>query len=95
MTYINQGIIDSLLDQLAVIDQDGFIIAVNKSWIHFSSENGGDLSTNGIGSNYLDFCQEKVRKGIEFVLNGQKDHFIFKYLATLRNRNYVWFLFLV
>lgn len=79
MTYINQGIIDSLLDQLAVIDQDGLIIAVNKSWIDFSHENGGDLSTDGIGSNYLDVCQEKVRKGIEFVLNGQKDHFIFEY----------------
>ncbi|MFJ8236299.1 diguanylate cyclase [Ureibacillus sp. NPDC094379] len=79
MTHINQTVIDSLLDQIAIINQEGLIIAVNKSWINFSYENDGDLSTSGVGSNYLDVCQEKVKKGIEFVLNGQKDHFIFEY----------------
>ncbi len=36
MAYINQSLMDSLLDQIAIIDQDGFIIAVNKSWNNFS-----------------------------------------------------------
>ena len=91
MAYINQSVIDSLLDQIAVIDQDGLIVAVNKSWIDFSHENDGNLITSGIGSNYLDVCQEKVRKGIEFVLNGQKDHFLFEILVTLKTE-VRWFL---
>ena len=59
MTYIIQRVIDSLLDKLAFIDQDGLIIDVNKSWIDFSHENGGDLSTSGIGSNYLTFVRKR------------------------------------
>lgn len=79
MAYINQKVIDSLLDQIAILDHDGLIIAVNKSWIDFSRENDGDLSTCGVGSNYFEVCQGKVRNGIQFVLNGQENHFIFEY----------------
>lgn len=91
MVSINQRVLDSLLDQIAIIDQDGLIIAVNNSWINFSNENDGDLCTSGIGSNYLDVCQEKVRKGIELVLYGQKSHFIFEYSCHSKTE-IRWFL---
>ncbi|TQR15455.1 sensor domain-containing diguanylate cyclase [Psychrobacillus soli] len=91
MTHINQQVLDSLLDQIAVINQDGLIIAVNKSWINFSHENDGDLSTSGIGSNYLHVCKKKVRKGIECVLTGRKSHFIFEYSCHSKTE-IRWFL---
>ena len=91
MAYINQKVIDSLLDQIAIINQDGLIIAVNKSWINFSHKNDGDSSTSGIGSNYLHVCQEKVRKGIEFVLTGQKSHYTFEYSCHSKTE-IRWFL---
>ena len=91
MASINQNVLDSLLDQIAVIDSNGLIIAVNKSWITFSQKNNGDLSTSGIGSNYLEVCQEKVRQGIQFVLNGQKTHFIFEYSCHSRTE-IRWFI---
>lgn len=72
-------VLDSLLDQIAVLDKDGQIIVVNKSWINFSIENNGDSDKTGIGNNYLTVCSEKVQDGIMQVLKGTKDHFNYEY----------------
>lgn len=79
MEYFTQAVLDSLLDQIAVLDKEGYIIAINKSWIHFSIENGGDLQDTGIGNNYLTVCPKEVQNGILQVLTGTSDHFTYEY----------------
>lgn len=53
MKDFSQAILDSLTDHIAVINNEGIIIAVNKLWINFSKENNGNLysSCKGIKSN--------------------------------------------
>ncbi|WP_400244533.1 hypothetical protein AB3U99_24120 [Niallia sp. JL1B1071] len=79
MDFLDQSVLDSLIDHIAVLDKKGEIIAINKGWINFSIENGGDLSKSGIGTNYLAVCQEEVRSGILQVLDGRINHFTFEY----------------
>ncbi|KXH80613.1 hypothetical protein AU377_07655 [Sporosarcina sp. HYO08] len=87
----NLEILDSLLDQIAVLDTDGSIIAINQSWVNFSLENGGDLHKSGVGSNYLAVCPKEIQDGIVQVLTGTSDSFTYEYpchsTAELR-----WFL---
>ena len=84
-------VLDSLLDQIAVLDKDGEIIVVNKSWVNFSIENNGDSDKTGIGNNYLTVCSEKVQDGIMQVLKGTKDHFNYEYPCH-SDRELRWFL---
>ncbi|MBS4201132.1 diguanylate cyclase [Bacillus sp. FJAT-49732] len=91
MDLLNQTILDSLIDQIAVVDKDGFIISVNKSWIDFSNKNQGDLSTNGIGKNYLDVCQDEVKQGIQSILQKGEGTFTFEYPCH-SNTEKRWFL---
>jgi diguanylate cyclase (GGDEF)-like protein/PAS domain S-box-containing protein len=79
MEYFTQAVLDSLLDQIAVLDEDGYIMAINKSWVNFSIENGGDLNKNGIGNNYLTVCPKEVQNGILQVLTGTLNHFTYEY----------------
>ncbi len=66
---------DLLETQTAIIDQDGYIIAVNKAWKKFNQENGGVMSTAGTGVNYLNVLEqseaEAAKKQIKQVLEGQ------------------------
>lgn len=48
-----QPIIDALTAHIALVDEDGTILAVNKAWRRFSDANGNCQSTYGIGTNYL------------------------------------------
>jgi diguanylate cyclase (GGDEF)-like protein/PAS domain S-box-containing protein len=91
MHFNNQSVLDSLIDQIAVLDKEGEIIAINKAWINFSKENGGDLSRCGIGNNYLTVCQEEVRSGILQVFQGSVNHFTFEYPCH-SDREMRWFL---
>ncbi|WP_102693287.1 sensor domain-containing diguanylate cyclase [Rummeliibacillus pycnus] len=79
MKDFSQAILDSLLDNIAVINNNGIIIAVNKSWIDFSKENNGNTSNGYIGTNYLNVCPEEIKEGIRCVLNGEKTQFTFEY----------------
>lgn len=82
-------VLDSLTFGIAVIDKDGTICAVNDAWRQFSQHNGGAPEATGIGVNYLDVCRsahgddsvfaERVRLGIERVLNGSRAVFEIEY----------------
>jgi PAS domain S-box-containing protein len=51
---LNTTILDSLTEQIAVLDRDGTIIAVNKPWAEFGRTNRMDaIAGLPIGSNYL------------------------------------------
>lgn len=84
-----KGLLNSLPQQIAVIDQSGTIEWVNSAWKAFSEENGGLLNMNWRGLNYLSVCSEgeksgdddsgKVLRGIEAVRHGEKAEFYFEY----------------
>ncbi|MCM3763762.1 GGDEF domain-containing protein [Neobacillus niacini] len=91
MEYFSQAVLDALLDHIAVLDKEGNIIAINKAWVNFSIENGGDLQRTGIGNNYLIVCSQEVRAGILQVLTGGLDHFNYEYPCHSTNQ-FRWFL---
>lgn len=68
------SILDSLHEQITVIDEDGYIVYVNRSWIEFGRNNGLPGSTDSIGANYLEVCANH-RSGSEYVAQGLRDVF--------------------
>lgn len=84
-----QGVLDSVPSQIAVLDGQGVIIAVNEPWRRFAIENGGEAGTaapnTGVGTNYLSVCGEGERSGgeanagIRAVLEGRSPGFSFEY----------------
>lgn len=81
--------LDSLEEQLAIIDRNGSIVFVNDSWKRFGAENGFDPEYEWIGVNYLDACRDaslhgdteasSVIEGISSVLSGARRSFEFEY----------------
>ena len=61
----NKSILASLSSHIAVIDNKGNIIAVNKAWDDFGKTNGADSSLEGgsTGSNYIGVCQRSMASG--------------------------------
>lgn len=52
----SQSVLDSLLHEVAVLDQQGTIIAVNQAWKVFCPGEDGAPNAHGVGSNYLEVC---------------------------------------
>ena len=50
--------LDALDEQIAILDENGTVLAVNAAWRHFASANGWLTPDPGIGSNYLAVCAE-------------------------------------
>jgi sugar diacid utilization regulator len=42
--------------EMAVLDRDGVLTAVNRAWREFSSANGGDAERTGVGASYVTVC---------------------------------------
>lgn len=85
-----QGILDSLPANIAVLDPQGIIIAVNRSWVLFAEENGlPDSSSVCAGADYLAVCRKSANLsdplalealiGIEMVLNQEISNFTLNY----------------
>jgi two-component system, LuxR family, sensor kinase FixL len=87
---IKSAILASLSSNVAVLDREGWIIAVNESWTRSEHDNGGTGKTLvGVGANYRDICREAARlgaphaydslSGIEAVLDGSRSGFSLEY----------------
>jgi PAS domain S-box-containing protein len=86
-------IINSMPDQVAVIDRDGVIVQVNESWRRFSLENspvpGKPTPHTSVGTNYIDVCRASIgshaegsdaaHEGIQAVLEGRLPAFSLDY----------------
>lgn len=82
-------VLDSLEDQLALINAQGRILFVNKSWRAFAQANGMPREFEWIGHNYLGACKAATRSGdndaavvaagLEAVLSGKHEHFYHEY----------------
>ena len=103
-----QVVIDSVLDEIVVIDRNGKIMMVNEAWRKFSRENGLEPGkpTPGteVGDNYLEACQpradiaadhySKARNGIEAVQEGRLPAFSLEYPCHSADQRR-WFKMLV
>lgn len=91
-------ILDSLTSQIAVLDAQGVIVAVNKAWRRFVKENGSQAMP---GFDYLDACKNGFDRlygdqtnaahiGIAAVLAGELETFQLEYSCHLSDQQ-CWF----
>lgn len=85
------SVLDSLLEPIAVLDQNGVIGAVNAAWRQFAWINGGgEEVTSPIGVNYLSICGQAAAtpngpdgalaaEGIRSVMDGRRSEFHLEY----------------
>lgn len=81
---LKRAILDSVSAEIAVVDGQGVILAVNEHWRNFALNNGVEpgsaVAHTGVGTNYLSVCQagddataavaQASRDGIRAVLDG-------------------------
>ena len=88
-TALHTLVIDSLEEQIAVIDQKGTIVDVNSAWTDFGIENGLSPEFACLGCNYLevlsaspatgDSLAGEAAQGILDVVNGKRASFQLEY----------------
>jgi PAS domain S-box-containing protein len=84
-----QSTLDSLSSHIAVLDEKGSIVAVNRAWRIYAQQNGCIRADYGIGINYLNVCEaasgpeahdaRRVGDGIRAVMSGQVPKFYLEY----------------
>ncbi|MGZ8212709.1 MAG: sensor domain-containing diguanylate cyclase, partial [Burkholderiales bacterium] len=82
-------VVDSLEDQIAVVDQTGAIVDVNSAWEKFGLGNGLGPEYASLGRNYLEIARAagergdtiaaEAARGIRDVLNGERAAFYMEY----------------
>jgi PAS domain S-box-containing protein len=83
---LHKLLFDSLIEQIAVIDQEGIIVDVNCAWTNFGIENGHPSEVAWTGDNYLevmsalDDCHvNEASQGILDVISGKAACYTFEY----------------
>ena len=89
LAALHTQVLNSLDEQVAVIDENGVIVDVNTAWRKFGIENGLSEDFTSIGCNYLDVCSSpeagvdslagEARQGIADVIQGKRDTFYHEY----------------
>jgi len=85
-----QHIIDSLAENIAVLNSIGVITLVNSAWRRFAADNGDpDMVRSGPGVNYLSICNSafdtsdrsaaEAQRGLREVLEGHRPNFSIEY----------------
>jgi diguanylate cyclase (GGDEF)-like protein len=84
-----QATLDALPSHVAVLDEQGTILATNKTWRHFAQENSTNNFHDEVGTNYLEVCANapqttapeaaQVGQGIRDVLAGKLPEFRLEY----------------
>ena len=76
-------------NHVAVLDEDGTIIFVNKAWCRFAEANGLAWDDYGVGRNYIEICEfaegdnaieaRAALKGIQGVMTNQQNEWSLEY----------------
>ena len=83
-----QSVVDSLAASIAIVDQEGRIVAVNERWRNFAAQNGAVPSAVSEGANYLAACGAGARaeadiaaitEGLRDMLAGRRRDFRHEY----------------
>jgi PAS domain S-box-containing protein len=82
-------VLDSLIANIAIIDEQGTILAVNRRWRDFAHQNGWEVSRMGEGANYFRVCEKvfgaedkTIRtflRRLKSVLSGRRTEFEIEY----------------
>jgi PAS domain S-box-containing protein len=83
------SILDGISANIALLDPDGNIVAVNAQWRAFANDNGYSHGNHGLGCNYVDIARRSIgseaamgseaAEGIRQVLMGQLPLFTMEY----------------
>jgi PAS domain S-box-containing protein len=81
-----QGTIDALSGLIAVLDQRGNIIEVNKAWLDLTAIYADDGKNRAVGSNYIDQCRSlnseigsQLAQGVVDIIDGKRKSFEIEY----------------
>lgn len=93
-----QSTFDALTSHVAVLDEEGVILEVNKAWRAFFPSSGGIGATCGVGDNYIAECERdaecedalKVAEGIRAVMAGECKDFSLEYSCESGRKKF-WF----
>ncbi|HYE64258.1 MAG TPA: CHASE domain-containing protein, partial [Pyrinomonadaceae bacterium] len=93
--------VDALFEHIAILEENGTIIAVNKAWRDFAGSNGVPAGKVSEGVNYLTVCDtvkgedsaqaSAFAAGIRAVRRGEMDHFSLEYPCHAPNKRR-WFV---
>ena len=96
-----QSALDGLSASIAVLDDRGMILLVNRTWREFAEQNGLAATSVSEGTNYLKVCDEAAGEhsveaaefagGIRDVLSGKKDSYVVEYPCHAPDRKR-WFI---
>ena len=88
-SVLHTQVLNSLEEQVAVIDEEGTIVDVNAAWTQFGIDNGLSEEDTCIGCNYFgvlsasppeaDSNAGDASQGISEVIRGERDSFYFEY----------------
>lgn len=80
-----QSTLDTLSAHVAILDREGTILAVNEAWKRFARENGLSDAKFGVGTNYLNICEQATgpesgeahafANGIRQVIQGKRESY--------------------
>ncbi len=70
-----QATMDGLAAHVAVVDERGTIIQVNRAWRDFAAKAGEAWAPGDIGANYLEWCDPQTREALTGVLSGSRAEF--------------------
>jgi len=96
-----QNTIDAMTENVAIVDETGLILYVNKAWDEFRLGNSGHSDKTGKGANYFsavfaaskkgDEIAQKVETGIQDILSEDISFFEAEYPCHSENKNR-WFV---
>ena len=86
-TEFLQSTLDSLAAHVAILDEEGTVLAVNEAWRRFASQNDYADGQCGLGENYLDACDAPdgeaiaadIARGIRRLIDGEIEQFTAEY----------------
>lgn len=102
----DQAVLNSLNASIAVLEQDGTVMAINETWQRFATatdESAGDLARLTVGANYFEVYESApaepsaqadarpMTEGLRAVLSGQIPSFQHEYVCGTPQAPY-WFL---
>ncbi len=80
-----EATIDSLSANIAILDEEGYIIEVNEGWKKFAESEGLGWENYGVGENYIKVTEKaegestegvsEIEKGLKEVIRGERDEF--------------------
>ncbi|CAN5226777.1 hypothetical protein BH10PSE3_BH10PSE3_21650 [soil metagenome] len=87
---LHESILDAIAANIALLNGEGKIIAVNDAWAQFAEVNGLSMDSLGLGINYISFCEDlgtsaatSAAKGLRGLLAGDTEPVRIEYEVPL------------